>query len=126
MTEFYKRAAATALRLLTSRGQQITLTASRPGSYSTSTGKPGAPSTTTTTVRGVVVSYEAKQIDGSLIRAKDRKVIIAVTDTSGAAVTAPVENDRITLANGEIMTVVSTEIISPAGIPVVFFAQARK
>lgn len=83
--------------------QSCTLTKSAPG-----TRMPGAvsagtnPTTTSYAATGLVVDYKAYQIDGTLIKAGDRQVLLLGASISGGAVPEP--GDRIAIG-GETLTV---------------------
>lgn len=126
MSAFYDDMALTAADLLTEFGQTVTLTHVVSGSYDPATGTTGADTTTTQTVTGVEEAYSARSIDGTLILMGDKKFHLAPLNTSGTAITPPVAEDKLTLADGMVWTIKAVEPVSPAGTPVLFTMQIRR
>ena len=126
MSAFYDDLALTAADLLTEFGQAVTLTHVVSGDYDQATGTTGSGSTTTQTVTGVEEAYSARSIDGTLILMGDKKFHLAPLDTSGAAITPPVAEDKITLADASVWTIKRCEPVSPADTPVLFTLQIRR
>lgn len=125
MSEFYDDMASTSGELIAEFGQAVTLTHSVAGAYNTATGKKGAATVTTQTVMGLEDSYSAFSIDGTLVKAGDKKLYLSPLDTAGAAITPPVPEDTVTLADGSLWTVKKVDPTSPAGQPVLFTLQLR-
>lgn len=81
----------------------LTLTKPTPG-----TRLPGAASSGTNPIsisysaQGIVIDYKAYQIDGTIILAGDRQVLVFGASIAGGAVPAP--NDQVTIA-GETLTI---------------------
>ena len=126
MSAFYDDMAATAADLLGEFGQAVTLSHTAPGSYDVATGTVSAGAPTTQTVTGVEEGYSARSIDGTLIMMGDKKFHVSPLDTAGAAITPPVAEDTITLADASVWTIKRCEALSPAGAPVLFTLQLRK
>lgn len=119
MTE-YTRSIATALRLITKKGQAVTITYRSGGSYNQATG--GLTVTeTTATAYGVVTQYSNSDIDGELIRQGDLMLIVAAS-----GVTKPSVDDDVTLADSTEYTIKSVTDVSPANESVIYRLQLRK
>jgi len=116
----YSALATRTARLLTDYGQTATLTRVTPGSYSTSDGSLAAGTTATYTGSATVFDYDQRQIDGSLVRAGDRRVLLQAT----GGIPLPRTGDTITIASGTYQ-VVQARDISPAGTSVVYDLQVR-
>lgn len=117
---FYSRATATAVRLLQKFGAAGSLTRADAGSgaYDPNTG------TTSTTARAfgctaAVLDYDAKAIDGTLIRAGDARVLVAPSKEF-----TPQEGDMFTVA-GRSLTAIRVSTLAPAGFTVLHEVQAR-
>lgn len=63
-------------------------------------------------------TYDLRHIDGTLIRAQDRRIMMAST-------VVPTENDRLIIA-GVTHQIVRVTTLEPGGIALLFEVQARK
>ncbi|MDD5724451.1 MAG: hypothetical protein PHY29_12065, partial [Syntrophales bacterium] len=96
----YSKTSKTANRLVKNFGQALTLTHVVAGTY-----VPGAGITNTTTTQygyGAIVNWDSRQIDGSLILATDKKLLLSPLNRAGTALTAPVLEDKVTDAAGKV------------------------
>lgn len=114
----YTRLYATANRLLTQYGASAVLGSVSPGAYDPATGS-SADMVYPYYVQAAVFDYGTDEVDGSLILRTDKKALIA----PGAAV-VPKPTDTFTW-QGVVHRVVSCEIVSPAGVTVLYKAQVR-
>ncbi len=113
---FYARLQATANRLLKGKGQSITLTKITAGTYNPATGGFTGAGTSTQTAYGAVFDYGAKQIDGTLIKAGDKQLLLSAFKTDGAALTAPVLGDTVSIGGGDVYaSVFNGDIYKQAG-----------
>jgi len=115
---FYVDMAATAKELLTEFGQSVTLTRQTVGAYDPATGA-AAVTTSAQTATGALFDYKNSQIDGTLIVAGDRRLIL-----SAVGITAPQVDDTIT-ANGRTYTIKAVSETNPAGTAVIFTCNVR-
>lgn len=132
MTDIYDRAAATVQRVLKPRseggkGATITLTrpATDPGTYDPATGAVTAATPVSYTGLAFRESYSLRDIDGTLIKLGDVKLLVAPLQTNGTALPTPNKGDTITFDS----TVYGVESCAPwdfAGEVVAFTVQARK
>jgi hypothetical protein len=76
----------------------------------------GTPVTTAAT--GIVQEYPRKLIDGTLIRADDRRVMLSATGLK------PTVADKLSIG-GQSYSIVSVMESAPAGIPLYYEVQAR-
>ena len=122
---FYQRMQKTSNRLLIGKGQAVTITHVVPGTYDPATG--GVTNTETTQKgTGAVVDWNANQIDGTLIQAGDKQLLLSPLNTAGAALTAPVLGDTVTDAASVVYTLVAPlKTVSPAGTPVLYDCNMR-
>lgn len=98
----------TAYNLLTRFGTTLTLKKQVDGSYT-----PGGTIATTTTsysVKGVILDYDERQREGGLVMAGDRKVIVSAKNLAYT----PVQEDLITIS-GEDWKIISVKTLSPDG-----------
>jgi hypothetical protein len=122
---FYTRLQATANRLLKGKGQSITLTKVTAGTYNPATGAMTGTTTSTQTAYGAIFDYGAKQIDGTLIKAGDKQVLISAFKSDGSALTAPVLGDTVTIGGVTYTLVEPLKTVGPAGITVIYEANLR-
>lgn len=104
-------------------GQAFTITHTEPGTYDTATGVNTLPSPTTQTGCGIVEAYKAHQIDGTLILAGDRRVMLAALTPSGAVLTDPAVDDTIQIDRA--CTIKAVEPFAPAGLAIFYYLQIR-
>lgn len=117
---FYEKSAASAQKMLKKYGQAGAIERKGQGTP-TKPWESGSESVTSHAVTCVVTGYAASLIDGSAIKAGDKQVIIAAR---GLGI-VPETTDIVVLAN-ERYSIVSVEIVSPAGIPIIYKVQARR
>lgn len=118
---FYSGLAATANRLLAKYGRAVVL--SRPSAsdatYDPATGVATAVDAATYSGVGAVFDYTAREMDGTSVRAGDRRVLL-----SPAGMVMPRAGDRIEIG-GVALVVVTGREINPASTAVMFEAQVR-
>lgn len=122
MTFDYSRAAASSLRLLERFGQIVILRRVKVGEYDPATGQ-AAQKTTDYEGVGAFFDYAQRDIDGTLIREGDQRVLMAPTvprPLTGDAVVVPAVNDL-----ERVFNVVQVRVVEPAGVPVLYELQVR-
>lgn len=119
----YQDDAETAAELLEEFGQSVTLTSKTSGAYSVSTGT-AAVTTSTQTVSVVALDYGSKDIDGTLIKAGDKRLLMAPQTTAGDNLTAPAVDDTVTVGS-TVYTIKGIKTLSPAGTVVLFDCNIR-
>lgn len=123
-TAFYSRLAATSNHLLKGKGQAVTLTHVTPGTYNPATG--GVTNTTQTqTGFGVVMEWDARYIDGTLILATDRQLILSPLNSDGVALTPPALGDTVAIGGVNYTIVSPLNTVAPAGPVVLYEANIR-
>jgi hypothetical protein len=122
---FYTRLQNTAQKLLKGKGQSITLTKVTAGTYNPATGAMTGTTTSTQTAYGAIFDYGAKQIDGTLIKAGDKQLLLSAFKTDGTALTAPVLGDTVTISSIVYTLVEPLKTISPAGTVVLYDVNLR-
>lgn len=115
----YSRTAATALRLITKFGADVTRTATTPGTYNPATGTT-TPTTANTTRKGAKFPFAngVTSVRGQLIQSEDAELLL---DAEGSVDLT----DRYTVG-GTVYTVVSFEALAPAGTVVLNTLHIRK
>jgi len=108
---------------LKDKGLTCTITKQTAGTYSTSTGVASV-STSTQSAYGALFDYENKNIDGTLVKKGDRRLLLSALNTAGAALTAPSVNDTVT-ANSVTYTIIAIRPIAPSGVAVAYDCQIR-
>ncbi|UXN66575.1 hypothetical protein N8E89_26170 (plasmid) [Phyllobacterium sp. A18/5-2] len=114
----YLRAQASALRLIDKFGPAGAIVRDVPGSGPE--WNPGEPVPTAHTCTMAVLKFDNKDIDGTLIKASDKKVYIAPKGLS----VVPATTDK-PIIGAVSHTVVRVMPLNPAGINVYFEVQAR-
>jgi hypothetical protein len=114
----YAKSQATVLRLLDKFGQAGSVVRDMPGSGPVY--DPGEPVPTPYPCTMAVLKFDHKDIDGTLIKATDKKVYIAANGLS----IVPTTTDRL-MIGGILHTIVRVMSLNPAGINVYFEVQAR-
>ena len=117
-TAFYNSIAATASKLITKFGAVGEIKRTTGGTIDPVTGVPTAGTTVTYTPNTIVQKYADELIDGARILSSDRMIILDNT-------IEPVSTDTITIG-GENWSIVSIRESNAAGIPLVYFVQARR
>jgi hypothetical protein len=113
----YARAEATAKRLITRFGQTVTQ------HVISGTGDAWNPSQTETdySLKAAVMNYQGRDIDGTLIEATDKRVIVS---TEGMTVTLDAAH-KLTIG-GVKHSIVNVRELNPGGTVVYYEAQVRK
>ena len=119
----YTRLRSMSNQQLKDKGLACTITKQTAGTYSTSTGVASV-STSTQSAYGALFDYENKNIDGTLVKKGDRRLLLSALNTAGAVLTAPSVNDTVT-ANSVIYTIVAVRPIAPSGVAVAYDCQIR-
>jgi len=114
---FYSELLLTTARLIADKGQAMTLVSTAPGAYDASTGI-AAEVETTSSLDGVVVNYPAREVDGTSVQRGDRKVLLAANGV------VPKIQDTL-IIGGVRNKIIDCKAVSPAGIAVMYTAQAR-
>jgi hypothetical protein len=114
----YFRAQETALRLLDKFGAAGEIWRDVPGGGPVY--DPGEPTIQKTPCRLAVLKFDNKDIDGTLIKATDKKVYIAAK----VLAIVPATTDKL-MIGGLSHTIVRVMPLNPAGIDVYFEVQAR-
>lgn len=104
MSEFFDEMALVAVDLLTEFGQPVTL----------------ARGTARFNASGVALDYSQFDIDGTRIKAGDRRVYVAPN-----LGTVPVSGDRLALADGKVLLVIESRPLAPDGTVVLHDVQCR-
>lgn len=115
---FYADMAATAGELLAEFGQDVTLVRGLTGAYTPATGT-ATVSGTNSYGKGVVLDYNQRDIDGTLVRQGDQRVYLSVD----VGVT-PQTGDSL-LIGGQKWSVVASRTLAPAGTAVIHDVQVR-
>lgn len=120
---FYDRLQATANRLLKGKGQTVTITSQTVGDYDPATGS--APVTASTqTGWGAVFEYTNKNIDGTLIIAGDKQLLLSAINSAGILLATPQVNDTVTIG-GQVSTIKQIKPLNPAGTALLFDCNIR-
>jgi len=115
---FYSDLAATALRLLIDKGQQVTFTHLTTTVFDPVLGVRTS-SSSTFTAYGAAFDYNKNEIDGTLVQRGDVRFLME------ASATEPVLGDTVPV-NGITYRVMNVKPTSPGGVVVIYELQLRK
>ncbi len=96
-----------------------TVTIERPAAQPENPWDDPAGSPTSYTIRALIEEYRQDQIDGTLIRAGDRRVLLDPT------VIEPTTADRVVI-DGDEYAIVRVQAEAPAGVPLLYMLQIRR
>jgi hypothetical protein len=115
----YPSLAATAARLVAQYGKSVTLRRPGAGTFDPVTGQttPGTP--TDSAVKAAEVGYEANERDGTMVRAEDRRFLIAA-----AGILQPASSDRLLVGSADL-AIVTVEPLEPGPTPLLYTVQCR-
>lgn len=116
----YAALASRAAALLASYGQGMVLTRITKGAHDPGTGTPTAGVTQTWTGSGVELEFDNRTIDGTLIKAGDKRILLSAPN-----VAQPKSGDTLTFG-GETWRVQDAKIIKPGTTSVLYDVQVRK
>lgn len=128
MPDIYDRSKAMAARMLSPRskggkGAELTLTKTEKGPRDPDTG--GSSAVVTSFLgSGLRETYEQKDIDGSLIKIGDVKLLVSPVQLAGPDMPQPATQDKV-LFDGKLYTVIQVNPWNYAGLAVGFEVQAR-
>jgi len=117
----YDDAAATADELLAEFGQTCVLGSVADGEYDPEQSTAG-PVSTAHEVTAALLAYPQKFVDGTLIRAGDKRALVSPL---GLTVT-PKPGDTLTDAAGAVHQVIDAKPLAPAGTVVLWTLQVRR
>lgn len=107
-------------KLLQIHGYDLTFRRSIEGAYDASTGATAAATTDDETVRGIFLSYEAMEIDGTSVQRGDRKLVIAAPTTK-----TPQSKDVI-IGEGDPVAIINVKTIKSGATVMAYVCQTRK
>lgn len=113
----YSNLAATALRMLEKFGQDVVRMRPTAAAYDTSTSA-AAVTTASATFRAAVLDYGTDEVDGTLVKATDKRMIVE-------AAALPQAKDLFTIGGVQYSAIKCREI-NPAGTPVAHEVQIRR
>jgi len=125
MSAFYDKMGATALRLISRFGQEITLRDTVPGEYDPVTGGSTPDVEVDQPAQAILQDYALQQAgmsyaEDTVIRQGDKKILVAAQGLTPPTLTTTV------LAGGATWTIVNVKEINPAGTPLVYELQGRR
>jgi hypothetical protein len=103
--------------LLQEYGSNLTVTRPGAATYNPATGILTSAAATTYTVQGVFINYEDRNVDGTVVRAGDRRLLVSTIGTTGT----PQIDDAV---GG--LKIVDVRTIAPSGVPIAWACQVRK
>lgn len=117
---------ATATRLITSKGQAVSLSWASGTTYDPATGGVSGSTTTVTTTGTLLPLDKTRKIDGTNIMAGDETLLLSALDATGATYAEPPVNTVVTLADGSKRVIVAIDQLAPAGLVIMFDAVVRR
>jgi hypothetical protein len=116
----YSGLSDSAVNLITDKGRDVDFISDTQGTYDPVTDTITGDSTATVTVKMVILNFNKKDVDGTLIRGTDRLGLLS----AGSVTTAPKNGDRV--VDGEdVLTIKGVEEISPGGTVLLYKLQLR-
>jgi hypothetical protein len=98
-------------------GSDLTVTRPATGAYDPIIGTMASGSATTFTVRGVFINYTDANVDGTVVKMGDRRLLVRAK----GAPNTPAIGDRV---SG--LQILDVRTIAPNGVPIAWACQARK
>jgi hypothetical protein len=102
-------------------GMPMTLSTETAGVYDPATGVISNPTKVESPVSGLIMEYDSKDIDGSVIKIGDKKVLMTASDTTPE----PTSDYTLTMGDKD-WAVINCNPIAPAGLAIVYEVQVRK
>ena len=103
--------------LLQKFGSALTLTRTAGATYNPATGTMSAGTPTSFTVRGVFINYQDANVDGTVIRMGDRRLLVSPQGST----TVPAIGDTV-----DGMQIIDVRTYAPNGVAIGYACQARK
>ena len=118
-SSFYPNLAATSARLIADKGQVVVFSRVISGTLNPVTGIISGGSNSTTSTNAVALDYNNSEIDGTIIKKGDVKLIAEVTATE------PETGDTCTV-DSVVYRVMNSKPLKPSGISIINTVQLRK
>ena len=118
MASFYEGLAATALQLLTDKGQTISFSRDNVTSFDPKTGIETKGAAVTYSGAGAIFGFSKAEIDGTLIERGDKRLVLE------AVTTVPAIGDAATVG-GVVHRVMEVKPLNPGGTVVIYQLQLR-
>lgn len=118
MANFSTRMATTALRLIVTYGEAITLTRVVEGAYDPATGSTGAPTTTPYSGYGAPTNYNKLEVDGQQVKTSDIRLLVHALSV------VPIPGDIVTL-NSADYRVMDVDQTRAQGEDIIYTLQLR-
>lgn len=117
---------STADRILSDKGQAITIAGTTSATYNPATGTTTPTSYSASTYAALLPLDKARKVDGTLVKAGDETLLISALDNTDTAIGEPPVNSVVTLADGSKLTIVAVDRLAPAGLIIMFDAVVRR
>ena len=120
MTADYAIDRAEAADMIEEYGQSVTLTRRASGTYDPATG--GSTITTSTQAgKGVTLPLSPmRKSAGTNIPEGAQQLLLSALTAAGGVLTVPHVDDTVTLASGEVMSLIAIEPLTPAGVAIIY------
>jgi hypothetical protein len=119
----YASLATTAQRLINENGRTVTLTKTdRTPADSNKPWRAGGSSDTTVDVVAVLVPYESKDVDGTLVKRGDNRAYVAALDTGAELI----EDYDTLVDSSDYWRIQAVEVINPGDTRVLYDIQLRR
>lgn len=128
--DFDQRARETAARMLApkasgGKGQVVTIRAATHAGYAPATGAASVGSTAFQTGSGIEEAYKSREIDGTTIKAGDKRLMLSPLNSTGGDMTLPAPGDLLQYASGQKWRIIAVEPYAPAGLWVYAYLHLR-
>jgi len=120
----YVSLAAVAKRLIDANGRDLTIR--KKDRVPADSNKPwragGTSDTDVGPLKGVLVPYESKDVDGTLVRREDKRALIAANDTNPDLI----EQFDSVVDGSDVWRIVSVETLNPGDVRLIYTLQLRR
>ena len=114
-----------AYRSIKTDGVAMTLRRVQAGVYDPIDGKNNKPTPEEYSTYGIITDYNLWERQSSLIKAGDKKIVLAAIDTTGAPLPDPIQDDDIDV-DGVQWAVVQSITVAPQGVAILYKIQVRR
>lgn len=119
---------SSAARMLTAKGQALTLAYVGTGnsSFNVATGEATNTAPADATVKGVILPLDKfRKAQGNIVEGS-QQLLLAAVDASGTTITPPQVDGTVTDANSDVWTLTEVEPLAPAGLAILYDCVIRK
>ena len=114
----------TAIRLIWENGKTATLRVVSGGTFDPVTGGTSGAVTTDYITKAIEIQFLQSERNGTMVQQGDRKFVMSVLSSTGAAIPTPTSKDTLTIGTS-VLSIVSVEPKQPGDDKIVYFVHCR-